>query len=51
MDGHTIYQGDAKNSIKHFSTLGYNCPEYSNPADYFLKVFSPPKSNVISFRF
>jgi len=43
MEGHTIYQGSAYDSVEYFQKLGYKCPEYSNPADYFLKEFSTPR--------
>ena len=42
MDGHTIYQGDAMNSVQYFRDLGYAIPEFSNPADYYLKEFYVP---------
>lgn len=42
MDGHAIYQGPAKDATQYFSKLGYECPRYANPADYFLKEFYVP---------
>jgi len=42
MDGYIVYQGPAKEVTKHFDKLGYSCPRYANPADYFLKEFYVP---------
>ncbi|PJF17398.1 ABC-2 type transporter domain-containing protein [Paramicrosporidium saccamoebae] len=37
--GNIIYYGEAKKSMDYFSRLGYPCPRYSNPADfYFMEV-------------
>jgi len=40
MDGYIVYQGKAKDSTSYFSTIGFNCPTRSNPADYFMKVLT-----------
>lgn len=42
MDGYPIYQGSAKNACDYFAKLGYQVPQYTNPADYFLKEFYVP---------
>ena len=42
MDGHAIYQGVARDAVKHFEKLGFVIPRFSNPADYFLKEFFIP---------
>lgn len=42
MEGKTIYFGDANSSTGYFQNLGYKIPEFSNPADYFLKEFYVP---------
>lgn len=48
MEGRTIYQGKASEAIKYFSKIGYQCPEFSNPSDYFIKSFSVnSKANAI----
>ena len=39
-DGHLIYQGDAKISHEYFSSIGFECPMYSNPADHYMKTFA-----------
>jgi ABC-type multidrug transport system ATPase subunit len=42
MDGHTIYQGPAQDASDYFTSIGYQCPQFTNPADYFLKEFYIP---------
>lgn len=46
-EGHIVYLGDAEASIEYFAKLGYQCPVYSNPADFYfmemLRQFSIPK--------
>jgi len=39
-DGHLVFQGEAKLSHEYFSSIGFECPIFSNPADYFMKVFA-----------
>jgi hypothetical protein len=36
--GKTLYSGPASGAVGHFSAMGYQCPEYNNPADYFLSL-------------
>jgi ABC-type multidrug transport system ATPase subunit len=36
--GKFIYQGPTRFAVPHFNKIGYQCPEYSNPADYFIEV-------------
>ena len=38
--GQVIYFNEAKHAVEHFSQIGYNCPEMSNPADYFMSIMS-----------
>lgn len=33
-DGKCIYQGASHNTVAYLSSVGLNCPEYHNPADY-----------------
>lgn len=33
--GRILYFGPAAESVAYFSRLGYKCPQYTNPADYF----------------
>lgn len=34
-EGKVVYYGTVENSIEYFSKLGFQCPQYTNPADYF----------------
>jgi len=36
--GKFIYQGPTRLAVDYFGSTGYQCPEYSNPADYFIEV-------------
>eukprot|EP00347_Sterkiella_histriomuscorum_P009865 403339578 len=47
-DGYIVYQGQAKLSHEYFSQIGFQCPKYKNPADYYMKEFSVnyPKSEA-----
>ncbi|KAM9317185.1 ATP-binding cassette sub-family G member 8 [Gastrophryne carolinensis] len=38
--GSTIYSGTAKDMVQYFSTIGYPCPRYSNPADFYVDLTS-----------
>ena len=38
--GQQIYQGSAKHAVKHFADIGFPCPKYSNPADFFTKIMN-----------
>lgn len=36
-DGMLIYHDKASNAVDYFSSIGYQCPNYTNPADYFMR--------------
>jgi len=36
VSGQTAYFGPLANAVDHFKSLGMSCPEFSNPADFFL---------------
>ena len=38
--GRTAFNGSPQEMIKYFSDMGYNCPELTNVADYFLDLIS-----------
>ncbi|KAJ0412726.1 hypothetical protein ATCC90586_002356 [Pythium insidiosum] len=37
VDGRTVYNGPAADSIAHFAAQGLQCPAFMNPTDYFMK--------------
>ncbi|KAM9061902.1 ATP-binding cassette sub-family G member 8 [Sarcophilus harrisii] len=38
--GTTIYSGTARDMVKYFTDIGYPCPRYSNPADFYVDLTS-----------
>ncbi|CCI49083.1 unnamed protein product [Albugo candida] len=36
--GEMVYFGSGANAINHFTSIGYQCPTYSNPAEYFVQL-------------
>jgi len=36
--GKFIYQGPGKETVDYFTSIGYQCPDYSNPADYIMDI-------------
>uniref|UniRef100_A0A803XUJ5 ATP-binding cassette sub-family G member 8 n=1 Tax=Meleagris gallopavo TaxID=9103 RepID=A0A803XUJ5_MELGA len=41
--GVTIYSGTARDMVQYFTELGYPCPRYSNPADFYVDLTSIDK--------
>uniref|UniRef100_A0A8C2TCI5 ATP-binding cassette sub-family G member 8 n=1 Tax=Coturnix japonica TaxID=93934 RepID=A0A8C2TCI5_COTJA len=41
--GVTVYSGTAKDMVQYFTELGYPCPRYSNPADFYVDLTSIDK--------
>ena len=40
--GKIIYLGETKNLVSYFASIGYQCPEYTNPSDYiFMNILNP----------
>lgn len=37
-EGKFVYQGPVNAAVRHFGAIGYQCPEFSNPADYFIQI-------------
>lgn len=33
-----VYSGPAAEAVNHFQENGFECPPYSNPSDYFMRV-------------
>ncbi|KAJ8949889.1 hypothetical protein NQ318_010523 [Aromia moschata] len=44
-EGRCVYQGSSENTLPYLSSLGFNCPHYHNPADYFLEVVNGEYGN------
>ncbi|XP_067149249.1 ATP-binding cassette sub-family G member 8 [Apteryx mantelli] len=44
--GATVYSGTARNMVQYFTELGYPCPKYSNPADFYVDLTSIDKQNT-----
>lgn len=38
--GNIIYQGEAKTAVQYFGSINFQCPTYSNPADYFMRIMN-----------
>lgn len=36
--GRIIYRGPATTAVDHFASIGYECPQFHNPADFFLDI-------------
>ncbi|KAJ1978770.1 hypothetical protein H4R34_003081 [Dimargaris verticillata] len=34
-EGRTVYMGEASHAVDYFTRVGYRCPTYTNPADFF----------------
>jgi ABC-type multidrug transport system ATPase subunit len=39
-NGFTVYTGNGKGMLPHFQSLGYECPESTNPADFALDLIT-----------
>lgn len=39
-NGHIVYQGEAKLSAPYFRGIGFKLPEYSNPADTYMRILA-----------
>ena len=44
--GKIIYLGEVNNLVNYFSSIGYKCPEYTNPSDYKYILESFTKSGM-----
>lgn len=38
--GRTIYMNSASKAVPYFTSIGYPCPQRTNPADYFMEIMS-----------
>ena len=39
-DGYCVFQGDAKQSARYFRDIGFKLPEFSNPADTYMRILA-----------
>jgi len=46
-NGKQIYYGQANEAVSYFSSVGYNCPKFTNPADYFLTLINTDFPNHV----
>lgn len=44
-EGHCVYQGSNANTVPYLSSLGLECPQYHNAADYLLEVANKEYGN------
>ncbi|KAM9016320.1 ATP-binding cassette sub-family G member 8 isoform 3-T3 [Ara ararauna] len=44
--GLTVYCGTARDMVQYFTELGYPCPRYSNPADFYVDLTSIDKQTA-----
>ncbi|CEG44559.1 Pleiotropic drug resistance proteins (PDR1-15), ABC superfamily [Plasmopara halstedii] len=45
-EGSTVYHGKVTEAVPYFASLGYQCPQYKNPAEYFVRLLSVCDSNT-----
>eukprot|EP01135_Chromosphaera_perkinsii_P006886 Nk52_evm41s621 gene=Nk52_evmTU41s621 len=43
--GRTVYFGDREKATSYFAAKGYTCPEFENPAEYFVNIMNADFSN------
>eukprot|EP00658_Telonema_sp_P-2_P078338 TRINITY_DN7309_c0_g1_i3.p1 TRINITY_DN7309_c0_g1~~TRINITY_DN7309_c0_g1_i3.p1 ORF type:complete len:578 (-),score=125.25 TRINITY_DN7309_c0_g1_i3:227-1960(-) len=41
--GHTVYFGPSQSAVVYFKKLGFTCPQFWNPADFYLELLSDPR--------
>lgn len=47
-EGHCVYQGSALNTVPYLRSVGLQCPQYHNAADYLLEVANKEYGNFIN---
>ena len=47
--GHTIYNGPVSRIDSYFAALGAPIPEYTNPADFLIRVAIEPKLGGLQY--
>nr|XP_009943886.1 PREDICTED: ATP-binding cassette sub-family G member 2-like [Opisthocomus hoazin] len=48
--GKVLYHGPAKQALEYFSSIGYECEPFNNPADFFLDVINGDSTAVADHR-
>ncbi|CAI5705212.1 hypothetical protein KXD40_008725 [Peronospora effusa] len=43
--GAAVYHGKVREAVSYFSSLGYQCPQYMSPVDYFVRQISARKND------
>ena len=38
VEGRMVYQGAAREAVTYFDRMGFICPDFSNPPDYFMSI-------------
>lgn len=46
--GRVSYHGPADNALGYFQSVGYQCEEHNNPADFFLDVINGDSTAIAS---
>lgn len=46
--GRSVYQGPADKSVGYFNKMGFQCPEFSNPPDFFMSILHHESSVNVS---
>ncbi|XP_055541549.1 ATP-binding cassette sub-family G member 1 [Wyeomyia smithii] len=47
-EGHCVYQGSALNTVPYLRSVGLQCPQYHNAADYLLEVANKEYGNFVN---
>ncbi|XP_067909359.1 broad substrate specificity ATP-binding cassette transporter ABCG2-like [Heterodontus francisci] len=47
-NGRMVYHGPAKTALQYFSSIGYECETFNNPADFFLDVINGDSNPVVT---
>ncbi|XP_043569071.1 broad substrate specificity ATP-binding cassette transporter ABCG2-like [Chiloscyllium plagiosum] len=45
LNGRMVYHGPASTALQYFSSIGYECETFNNPADFFLDVMNGDSDN------
>ncbi|XP_041065195.1 broad substrate specificity ATP-binding cassette transporter ABCG2-like [Carcharodon carcharias] len=48
VNGRMVYHGPAKTALQYFSSIGYECETFNNPADFFLDIITGDSTPVIT---